>query len=191
MATDPLTDEKQKALSKTFEYVTECCNTPNAELDSDIIETVKAKVTRTNLAEWCSAELKYNNTNSEDNAINKALQLKLKSVYQRELRKLVNKKDLVQESYVQTYTIKEKTKPANKLERQCVIFVDFDRNKDWKKGITRKCLDLCRIGLGNFGTFSSYFYFFATSDLDMDTPYVAKMKTEKTTGQKTIVFTQI
>ena len=184
----------KSALKETSDYIEDCLKVTKGMLITDI-DDIKSEITdllrQNTLFDYVTGPALYNTTNVEPNAIKKALQSKLKSVYNRELKRIVRYQDVEEPKIKQSIVQKEKPKAREKIKRKCVKVVHPDSNNDWNQGITQICLHFCRVGLANFSTFASFFYYFTEEDKLQQVPMIAKLKPTEDGSAKDVVFVVI
>ena len=186
------TELEQLAIKETVDYVMDCLYTSKevdvAKIDNMLLNMFKLHP----LAEYACGDPLYTAENNENNAIIKAIQTKLKSIYNRELKRLKHERKNDQIAVGQKIVEKKAPPTRAKIVRKCVKAVHPDNVDNWEFGITKDCLDLCRVGLANFSTFASFFYYFKEDDLTTKSkPLVAKLKAREDGSGKDVVFAVI
>lgn len=182
---------EKAAIRETLDYLKDCLKVPIGAGIEGVMSMLRQLLKDNDLTQYVTGEPLYDTKNNQTNAIKKALQSKLKSVYNRELKRIVRYQEKAEPLINQHIVQKQPSKPRDKIERGCVEIVHPDDNGNWSKGITKVCLDFCRVGLANFSTFASFFYYFRDTDPDQKVPMIAKLKASEDGKGKDVVFVVI
>lgn len=186
-----MSPEVRAAVEETADYIGDCLKNSNGADTEVIREKLKGFFQQHQLDEYVTGTALYDTSNIETNAIMKALQSKLKSVYNRELKRIMRYQEKQEPAITQRVVPKKKPEKRAKIERMCVTTLHPDLTNDWTLGITKICLDFCRVGLANFSTFAAFFYYFLPGDPHKNTPMVAKLKAREDGSGKDVVFVVI
>lgn len=186
-----MTAEVRAAVEETADYIGDCLKNSNGADTAVIQQKLEGLFREHTLDEYVTGTALYNTKNTEANAIVKALQSKLKSVYNRELKRIMRYREKEEPTISQRVVQKKKPEKREKIERTCVTTFHPDLNNEWTQGITKICLDFCRVGLANFSTFAAFFYYFLSGDPYKNTPMVAKLKAREDGSGKDVVFVTI